>query len=872
MNKYIPTSSQIVHETKVDFGRRIIQKNIHVVQYDRSLPIVSVALFLNGKTYIIPENSTIRIRWGKPDNTFVIKEVLGCNSDKNVVYFDVDEQMTYYYGQYAPILEIEVDNKIAGSSPLFVEIDRNPVQETDIESAVKYTDLDIVANAAKSIEENIKKAATSETNASASASAAATSAGNAKTSETNASTYASQAKASASAAATSAGNAKTSETNASTYASQAKASASSSDFANYGYASVTVDSSTITNMGQLRTYINSKNSEGKHFFFDFHNYISNAYVCTVSMFSANSINYCLIFDIIGKKTYCDYSGYNDNTTVASYLSNNSNDLVSIIKMDNVSITLKEVKTLLDEVNSLGHHVLFDTYSLGQVGFYLTTISFTDSDSKLTVFDLVGAKLNTVAYKEDMTLVEVMQGASKVITEENARILTDLISNISYRVAKLEGTAETVEWEEVQAKVVQGFGKDYYPTYDKDKGKNGTQLTVDWSYQISSSASEVKTTMPFNVVYHSEKASTSPIAVLDDEWTIDSYHTTSITSENDFDSDMGNENTHASNMMYLESEYSLPFDLQFDAPEALLVVAEGKTLQAGTYYFKATPTGDGGNGDGGYLQFTLTSDLAAGHQLRLTNCWWGAEMIGNSVREFSDGSSVTAIQTCTISSGQSGTFLGTTWGTDGDVDKTLFVSESGHHLNHIHRIKYGYNRWSKSGLRQWLNSEGYNWWKPMNSFDVAPAYQNYRGYLSGLSETLRSIIKPIRRWLRLNSATDGAYYEYTYDKIFLHVPYEEFISTENNGSKEGSCNRWPYYKSKLDSWNDTKGTSLSEFGLFRTYNILIKTTQSGHAVHIWSMSALCSDARDVWIVHSDGLVNRTGACYGRSCCPAFVICK
>ena len=863
---YIPSSDKVIKELSVDFSRRTSTQRILLSQYDKSYPIIKVNLFNNGTKYELPTDATASIRWFKPDRKFCYNTALGCTKDRTGIYIEITEQMSMVAGECKANVEISNGTSTIHTAILYTVVARDPIASAisgESESEIKI--IEDLVDRAETAAKKCEGAAESASEAKKSAESAATSATNAKTSETNAAT-------SASSASTSATNAKTSETNAATSASEAKKSAESSDFANYGYASVTIDSSSITNMGQLRTYINSKNSEGKHFFFDFHNYISNAYVCTVSMFSANNINYCLIFDIIGKKTYCDYAGYSDSTTVANYLANNSNDLVSIIKMDDATITLKQVKTLLDEVNSLGHHVLFDTYSLGQAGFYLTTISFTDSDSKLTIFDLVGAKLNAVAYKEDMTLVEVMQGASKVITEENARILTDLISNISYRVAKLEGKTESVEWEEVQAKVVQGFGNDYYPTYDKDKGESGTQLTVDWAYQTSSSATEVKTTIPFNVVHHSEKASTSPVAVLDDEWSIDSYYTTKTTAEESFDSDMGSENTHAANMMYMESEYTLPFGTQFDAPEAILTVAEGKTLPAGTYYFKATVIGDGASGDGGYLQFTLASDVAAGHQLRLQNCWWGAAMIGNYLREFSDGASGTVIQSCVLSSGQTGTFLGTTWGTDGDVDKTLLLTESGHHLNNIHRIKFGYSRWSKSGLRQWLNSEGFNWWKSMNIWDVAPSYSGYRGYLSGLSEELRSVIKPIRRWLRLNTVTDGGVYEYTYDKIFLHVPYEQYIQTENNGGKEGSCSRWEYWKSKLDSYNETRGTSLTQFGLWQTYSILIKTNQSGSAQHNWSMSATRSNVRDVWRVISSGNVSNAAAYGGHCCCPAFVICK
>ncbi len=649
--------------------------------------------------------------------------------------------------------------------------------------------------------------------------------------------------------------------------------------------------STITTMGQLRTFINEVNSSGRHVFFDLHNFISNAYVCTASMFSANSKNYCLIFDIIGKKTYMNYSGYSDSDTISSYLSANSNDLVTTITLSDISITLKQVKEKLDEVNSLGHHVLFDTYSLGQAGFYLTTISFTDSDSKLTIFDLVGAKLNTVAYKEDMTLVEVMQGASKVITEENARTLTNLISQISYRVAKLEGSTEDVEWATIQAEVAQGFGPEKYPTYDKDSGEDGTQITVDWHHQASDGGAISDYSSPFNVCLHSEKASTSPIAILDDAWSIDSYYTTAITDESKFDTDMGTEKAHASNIMYLESEYTLPFNTQFDAPEALCVVAEGKTLPAGTYYIKwfasEDNSTDGKYSRNYYLQFTLESDVAEGHQLRIINCnWWQASMTSGNVAEYENGKSTTAIQTSgklvESKDAPEGTYLGyvgntgTTYGTDGAMNDYLAYEENNgvkHYLNSGDRIKMGYNRWSQSGLRQWLNAEGFNWWKPMNTFDVAPSYQNYRGYMSGLSDSLRAVIKPVRRWQRRATWCDGGTYEYTYDKIFLHVPYERYCQTESNGSKEGSCQRFANYKSILDTWNEEHSTTLSQFGLWQTYDLLKKGSMSNYTSyqHYWSSSSRRAYGSYVWRVLSSGNVSNAYAYLGGiACCPAFVV--
>ena len=143
LSVYIPDEPDIVHETKVDFKQRCIQKPIHVVQYDKTMPIVKVKLEMNGYSYHIPANMDIYIRWGCPDHTFVVKPVLGKDEDHDdIIYFDVDEQMTYFHGQYSPILELryslgEGEYKLAGSSPIPFIIDRNPVQEHDIQSAAR---------------------------------------------------------------------------------------------------------------------------------------------------------------------------------------------------------------------------------------------------------------------------------------------------------------------------------------------------------------------------------------------------------------------------------------------------------------------------------------------------------------------------------------------------------------------------------------------------------------------------------------------------------------------------------------------------------------------------------------------------------------
>lgn len=220
---YEPTG--ISHPTSVDFSKRSINQPVHLVQYDKSLPILAVSLYNNGQLYPLPDDAIASIRLGKPDKTFVYNRALGCNSNRTVVYFEVTQQMTLIEGEYYPIVEITREDKIANSSSIYIIVDRNPVQHDYIESTIECKELVEYRNEAITAAQNAKisedNAKSSETNASNSASSAsvsaenaATSASNAAKSETNASTSASNALQSEQNAATSASQAKSSEKNA----------------------------------------------------------------------------------------------------------------------------------------------------------------------------------------------------------------------------------------------------------------------------------------------------------------------------------------------------------------------------------------------------------------------------------------------------------------------------------------------------------------------------------------------------------------------------------------------------------------------------------------------------------------------------------
>ena len=159
---YEPTG--ISHPTSVDFSKRSINQPVHLVQYDKSLPILAVSLYNNGQLYPLPDDAIASIRLGKPDKTFVYNRALGCNSNRTVVYFEVTQQMTLIEGEYYPIIEITRGAKIANSSSIYIIVDRNPVQHDYIESTNEFKEIveywqeaKDAATEAKKSEENAKE-------------------------------------------------------------------------------------------------------------------------------------------------------------------------------------------------------------------------------------------------------------------------------------------------------------------------------------------------------------------------------------------------------------------------------------------------------------------------------------------------------------------------------------------------------------------------------------------------------------------------------------------------------------------------------------------------------------------------------------------
>ena len=151
---YTPDANVIVHETKVDFRRRVVQRQVNLVQYDKSMPVIAVQLCSNGNEYVLPENASAYIRFGKRDHTYVYNECLGCDQTRTIVYFAITDQMTIFYGEHTPIVELRIGDTVAGSGSIPIWIDRNPIQNGDTESKSDLSVFEKAIEAAQKI--NVK--------------------------------------------------------------------------------------------------------------------------------------------------------------------------------------------------------------------------------------------------------------------------------------------------------------------------------------------------------------------------------------------------------------------------------------------------------------------------------------------------------------------------------------------------------------------------------------------------------------------------------------------------------------------------------------------------------------------------------------------
>lgn len=232
---------------------------------------------------------------------------------------------------------------------------------------------------------------------------------------------------------------------------------------------------------------------------------------------------------------------------------------------------------------------------------------------------------------------------------------------------------------------------------------------------------------------------------------------------------------------MQMHYANLDGIQFSTYQAFYVVQESG-LAAGTYNVKMGLDWGTNVKNGTTYQFTLTKNAPAG--ARLTGFQNAPDTAPTNwkVYVYKDQNKSELLETCNVSAGSAGMNLG-----------TFFAKPNGK-LNGLHPVGYGDNRWYKSAIRQYLNSDAPAgaWWQPQDERDMKPDYaDSIPGFLSGFSDDFKNALVATKVVTYGNNVTDDGSAVVTYDKLFLPSLEELYFSPKVRG--EGTY--WPYWKER-----------------------------------------------------------------------------
>ena len=163
---------------------------------------------------------------------------------------------------------------------------------------------------------------------------------------------------------------------------------------------------------------------------------------------------------------------------------------------------------------------------------------------------------------------------------------------------------------------------------------------------------------------------------------------------------------------------------------------------------------------------------------------------------------------------------------------------------MQRTAYGYNRWSQSAMRQWLNSDKGvgEWWTPQNDYDRCPDQLTAKaGFLTGFDADFLEVLRPTKVVTALNTITDAT-------------------------SSAGEGTTWDYWKRASNM--TTKMKQYQTYPQIRTF--AIENHTSPQTVRL--RSAYRGNSCSSWCVYSSGGVDGYSYAYWAvRCAPACDFC-
>lgn len=205
---------------------------------------------------------------------------------------------------------------------------------------------------------------------------------------------------------------------------------------------------------------------------------------------------------------------------------------------------------------------------------------------------------------------------------------------------------------------------------------------------------------------------------------------------------------------------------------------------------------------------------------------------------------------------------------GDALPTTYESVRKCSINHVDVLKNGYNRWSHSGQRQWLNSDDTGigeWWTPQHPGDVAPSQlESIKGFKAGLPSDFLAVVTPVKVKTSCNTVTDGGVTDETVDTFFLQS-LEEVYGSPQIPDIEGPY--FPHWKIATGLDEPTNGSSSNTNNARKIKRV---SSPTGSAASVRLRSAYRGTANNAWFVYSSGYLNYNSATNSYAALPACVI--
>lgn len=280
-------------------------------------------------------------------------------------------------------------------------------------------------------------------------------------------------------------------------------------------------------------------------------------------------------------------------------------------------------------------------------------------------------------------------------------------------------------------------------------------------------------------------------------------------------------------MWLQTHYTLPFDIQFSHQRAFLACPDG--LVAGTYHFDFAKAWGNNVKPGINYQFTLTKAVEKGG--RLAGCYGAPDQAPSNWKVYSYGKDgITLNETVNVTVGSGGTNLGT----------IPYDSRSGN-LNSVQEMAYGWNRWKTSALRQYLNSSKPKgqWWTPQDQWDICPdQLASKDGFLRGMPEEMLNCLKKVKVVTYANTFNDERTEDITYDYVTLPSLSQMFIKAQISGEGDEHT----YWKRRSGRTTPcewfTDYPNMVEYSVANKaslQNVRVRTAHDNSACYTWTIS-------------------------------------